>query len=320
MFLLLPVGVDYRARRYPVVTFTLMGICVALYLITLGFELAKGEQATVWIVENLWFIPAVPHWWTWITSLFVHAGLFHLVGNMVYLFLFGSCVEDTIGRPRFIAFYLFCGLVSEMTHVAMAAGHFASEIPLGGASGAISGCIGGFLVLFLRTKIEFKWVIFFFFRLWNGEFFLPAWLVISFWFLSDLAGMVLTAGAGEHGPGVAFGAHVGGTLCGVGLIYFEKLFKRSIPAEEPQEELQPSPLRVARSPIRVDLRTVRARAVDLPPIYLYASDAQIGPFTSPQVQAMFLEGTIPADALYWQEGMGEWRSAEELRPPGTGIA
>jgi len=296
-------------------------ICVVVYLIDLGFRLANGPAAIEWVVMNLWLIPAFSHWWTYLPSLFVHAGFFHLAGNMVYLFLFGSCVEDVIGRPRFIAFYLVCGLAAEFMHIAISAGHFSSAIPLGGASGAISGCIGAFLVLFLRTKIEFKWLIFFFFRLWTGEFFLPAWVVISFWFLSDLAGMVLSLGASEHGEGVAFGAHVGGTLCGLGLITLEKAIRRPLPIEEEEqqeEEVQPRPTRVARAPIRVQLKNARASAAEAPSIYLFVGDAQTGPFTSPQVQTMFLEGTIPADALYWQEGMGEWRSAQELRPPGTG--
>ena len=147
MFFLLPVGVDYRARRYPVVTFALMGICVVFYLLTLAFQLGNGSERTLeWTVNNLWLIPAESHWWTYLSSLFVHEGFFHLAGNMVYLFLFGSCVEDVLGRPRFVTFYLFCGLVSEFSHIAIAPGHFGSDIPLGGASGAISGCIGGFLL------------------------------------------------------------------------------------------------------------------------------------------------------------------------------
>ena len=321
MFFLLPVGVDYRARRYPVVTFTLMGICVAVYLVTLGFTLGKGPEAAEWVVRNFWLIPAQSHWWAYLTSLFVHAGILHVAGNMVYLFLFGSCVEDVIGRPRFVAFYLFCGLVSEFTHIAFAPDHFSSEVPLGGASGAISGCIGAFLVLFLRTKIEFKWVIFFFFRLWNGEFFLPAWIVISFWFLSDLAGMVLGMFSSEHGEGVAFGAHVGGTLCGLAFISIERKFNRQLPIDdEIEEEPSPQPIRAIRAPIRVQLKPKIAAAVvvETPAIYLFIQDTQYGPYTSPQVQQMFIQGAIPPDAQYWQEGMAEWRNAEELRAPGTG--
>jgi len=304
-----------------------MGICVLVYLITLVFELAKGPAVIEWVVGNLWLIPAQSHWWTYLSSLFVHEGFFHLAGNMVYLFLFGSCVEDVIGRPRFVTFYLVCGLVSEFTHVAIAPGHFASEIPLGGASGAISGCIGGFLILFLRTKIEFKWVVFLFFRFWNGEFFLPAWLVISFWFLSDLAGMVLSMGAQEQSDGVAFGAHVGGTICGLALIALEKLIRGPLPADEEEEPevaaqlTQPvepqAAIRAARGPIRVQLKTAPAVVADGPPtVYLFVNQMHRGPFTRPQIHQMFYDGAIPPDALYWQEGMGDWRSAQELMPTG----
>jgi membrane associated rhomboid family serine protease len=324
MFFLLPVGVDYRARRYPVVTFTLMGICVVTYLLTLAGRLSKGLDFFEWEMSHLWLTPSLSHWWTYLSSLFVHEGFFHLAGNMVYLFLFGSCVEDVIGRPRFTVFYLVCGLISEFTHVAAAADHFASEIPLGGASGAISGCIGAFLVLFLKTRIEFKWVVFLFFRIWNGEFFLPAWLVISFWFLSDFAGMALTMAAGFRGSGVAFGAHVGGTLCGLALIGLDRAFKRREPAEEvEEEEEEPAqiamPSRVARAPIRVQLKTARPRPAETPTIHLFAGGAQTGPFTSEQIQAMFQDGAIASDALYWQEGMTDWRNAEELRAPGTSV-
>jgi membrane associated rhomboid family serine protease len=312
MFFVLPVGVDYRARRYPVVTFTLMGICVAVYLITLILGVSKWPEVFEWVLANLWLIPAESHWWTYVTSLFVHEGFLHLAGNMVYLFLFGACVEDVIGRPRFIAFYLFCGFVAELMHVAISPGHFASEIPLGGASGAISGCIGAFLLLFLRTKIEFKWVFFFWFRFWNGEFFLPAWVVISFWFLSDLAMMVLTLGAREQGGGVAFGAHVGGTLCGLALMSLQKLFPHTLAGDESEETEEP----VETAATRAQLAPALVAA--MPPTYLFIGGAQAGPFTSVQIQQMFMHGSIPSDALYWQEGMADWQNVERLCRPGMG--
>jgi len=314
MFFLLPVGVDYRARRYPVVTFTLIGICVTVYLLTLITTLARGPEVIEWVVRNLWLTPAHAHWWNYLTSLFVHAGFFHLAGNMVYLFLFGACVEDVIGRPRFIAFYLISGLASEWMHVAISPGHFASQLPLGGASGAISGCIGGFLLIFLRTRIEFKWVFFFWFRIWSGQFFLRAWVVISFWFLSDLALMLLTLAVGEEGGGVAFGAHVGGTICGVALMSMNKLLPKPSAAEESEEEEEPN--RIVRPPIRVQLKPAQSAAAEPQVIYLFVAGAQAGPFSSPQVQDMFRTGAISSEALYWQEGMEDWRSAAELLQPG----
>ena len=168
-FFIIPVGVDYQARRYPVVTFTLMGLCTTIWLVTFLLHLAYGQVVDQWVVQQLWLVPAAARPWTYLTSMFVHANFFHLLGNMLYLFLFGSCVEDTLGRLRFIIFYLLGGLFAVLVHILCSLGHPSSLLPMGGASGAISACIGGFLVLFARTKIEFKWIIFFLFRLWNGN-------------------------------------------------------------------------------------------------------------------------------------------------------
>jgi membrane associated rhomboid family serine protease len=311
-FFILPVGVDYRTRRYPVVTFTLMGICIALYVGTLLAKVSHGSAVDEWVIENLWLVPAENHWWTYFTSLFVHAGFFHLAGNMVYLFLFGACVEDWIGRIRFVAFYLACGLAACFAHIAFSPSHFASELPLGGASGAISGCIGGFLLLLARTRIEFKWVFFLIFRLWSGEFFLPAWLVISGWFLEDVAGMVMNAAS--EAAGVAFGAHVGGTVFGIALMLLEKLRLRCWPERAaPEDEVQT----VARAVVNIHSRPEPLFAqLEIPNVYLFIDEAQTGPFTLSQIAQMFADRTISEQTLYWQEGMDEWRSVEELRQPG----
>src|SRR5437899_6833304 len=156
MFFILPVGVDFRAQRYPVVTFTLMGINTVAYLVELIFYLfalqnGNEEQIEQWVQQHFWLIPSQSAWYTYVTALFVHAGFFHLLGNMVYLYLFGACVEDTIGRWQFVIFYLIGGLVSDFSHIASAPQHFGSEIPMGGASGAISACLGGFVLLLPKT-------------------------------------------------------------------------------------------------------------------------------------------------------------------------
>src|ERR1043166_1422063 len=106
MFIVIPVGMNYQTRRLPIVTFTLIGLNVLVYLISLAFTLTQGSDAQDWILEHLWLIPALSSWQTYLTSMFVHAGFFHLLGNMLYLFLFGCCVEDIIGRWRFTALYL----------------------------------------------------------------------------------------------------------------------------------------------------------------------------------------------------------------------
>jgi membrane associated rhomboid family serine protease len=317
MFFLIPIGVNFRARRYPVVTFTLMGICTLIWLIQLCADVATDGASEEWVMANLWLTPAHSGWWTYITSQFVHAGILHLVGNMIYLFLFGACVEDLIDRLHFVGFYLLCGIGAALAHIAASPEHFASAIPLGGASGAISGCIGGFLLLLARRKIEFKWVILFWFRIWSGNFMLPARLVISCWFLKDLASMLLSLGS--HGGGVAFGAHVGGTLCGIGLIALEKLrFKRHPELLEDVEEPE-APVVSTRPAARMRATlpvTAPPPVVEAPNIFLLLNGEETGPFNSHQVQQLFATAVIQPDTLYWLQGMETWQSAEELRQPG----
>jgi len=304
-FFLLPVGVDYRARRWPVVTFTLMGINVLVYLVTLLLYFNSGREVDVWVFENLWLIPAKSTWYTYVTSLFVHAGILHLLGNMVYLFLFGSCVEDLIGRVKFAIFYLLGGLAACFAHIATTPAHFESIVPLGGASGAITACIGGFLLFLARTKIEFKWVFFLLFRVWSGDFFLPAWLVISLWFGKDLLLAALTILGGAEGGGVAFAAHVGGFLWGLAAISLERLWQgRQSQAEEAEEVAAATPTAGAGG--------------EAASVFLFLNGAQAGPFTLTQIGGMFALGAIPADACYWHEPTSEWRSVAELQNPAAG--
>lgn len=342
-YFLLPTGMDYRTRRYPVVTFTIMGLCTVVHLVTLFYTLGADnpKEAHKWIYEHLWLMPSESHWWTYITSMFVHGGIMHLLGNMIYLFLFGACVEDMIGRLHFTLFYLLSGIGAAFAYVMFSSEHFASDIPMGGASGAISACIGGYLLLRAKAKIEFKWVFIFWFRVWQGEFFTPAWVVISFWFLKDFGLMLLAASAKKSHGGVAFGAHVGGMLIGMGLIALEKIRLKRLPNPVDEDEDVPvitpvrpttiNPIPQPRAAARViPLRTAASAAAPAPApeptltptpepatIHLSSNGTQSGPFTPSQVQQMFASGEIPSDAFYWQEGMADWSSVAELRTPGA---
>ena len=308
MFIVLPVGMNYQTERAPVVTFTLMGMNILVYLVSLGFLLGQGSDALIWMYQHLWLIPAESAWHTYFTSMFVHAGFFHLLGNMFYLFLFGCCVEDMIGRWRFLALYLLGGLVAALTYIAASPDHFASEIPMGGASGAISACMGAYLLLRASVDIDFRYFGLVFFRPVGGEFSLPAWVVISFWFLKDLFFAALAFHLNRGGGGVAFGAHVGGFLAGLGFVGILKLFPPR------QSQLRPGPIRV-NLPARV--RAVVPAVVpethnETPTLYLFDADVQSGPFNLFQIQQMVSEGTVSSQALYWSEGMTEWRSISEL--------
>lgn len=298
MVLFIPTGVNYRTDRFPVVTFTIMGLNVAIFLVTLGYGLSQGEAAQLWIYQNLWLIPSSASWHQYFTAMFVHGGFFHLLGNMMYLFLFGSCVEDVIGRWKYVIFYLLGGLAADFVHIAGSPEHFASTMPMGGASGAISACMGGFLILFHKSKINFRYIIILFFRFWSGEFELPAWLVISFWFLKDLLFAVLSYNMGGEGGGVAFAAHTGGFLAGMALAAAHKfLLQRG--GQSGDEPLQ-------------EIIALRPQKVETPSTYIFDGGSQIGPFTYSQILQMQQLGSITSEAMYWRDGMPEWRSINEI--------
>ncbi|MEO5802313.1 MAG: rhomboid family intramembrane serine protease [Verrucomicrobiota bacterium] len=309
MFLLIPVGVQYNARRYPVVTFTLMGINVALYLLSLFFFFYNFNgyvEDREWVVFHLGMVPADNVWWTYLTSMFVHADFFHILGNMIYLFLFGACLEDMIGRGPFTLFYLFSGVIATVAYTLVTPAGPASTIPLVGASGAISACVGGFALILAKTKINFRYFVWFVFRFWSGDFWLPAWLVISFWFLMDLFWAVLSYHLPHSNGGVAFAAHVGGTLVGAGLIALWRILPpRFKPTGEPDEHTP--------TPIYVNVNS-NPEAQEIASIYLYQNGTQLGPFTSVQITRMRALGSLDPQTSYWQDGMTEWRHVSEFSP------
>jgi membrane associated rhomboid family serine protease len=150
-----------------------------------------------------------------LTSMFLHGSWMHLLGNMWFLWLFGNNVEDSMGRLRFLAFYLICGLAAAFGQVIT---NPASSIPMVGASGAISGVMGAYLILYPRVRVFTLVILGFFFT----SIALPAWVMLGYWFvLQFLSGLVSFAG---EGGGVAFWAHIGGFVAGVVLV---KLFARS---------------------------------------------------------------------------------------------
>lgn len=310
MFVVLPVGMNYRSERLPIVTLSLIAVNTLVYLVSLILFFTTEGESMMWIIRHLWLIPAKSILWTYLTSMFVHAGFFHLLGNMIFLFLFGCCVEDMIGRLRFLVYYLVGGLVAELTYIAICPGNFVSEIPMGGASGAISTCMGIYVLLRANADIEFKYFYFFLFfgRAGNGDFSLPAWMAISFWFLKDLFWTVLGFVFQQTGGGVAFGAHVGGFLAGLALVGVYKTVGRNSAEEISSESkvTKPGPIRVVL-PARHQIPTGEA-----PTIYLHEAGAKSGPFTLSQIQDKLHCGSISNETLYWSEGMSEWGNVSKL--------
>jgi membrane associated rhomboid family serine protease len=150
-----------------------------------------------------------------ITSMFLHGGWMHLLGNMWFLWLFGNNIEDSMTRPRFVGFYLLSGLAAALAQVAAEP---ASAIPMVGASGAISGVMGAYLVLFPRVRVYTMVPLGFFLHSMP----LPAWVMLIYWAFLQFAGGI-TSFAAEQEGGVAFWAHLGGFVAGVVLV---KVFER----------------------------------------------------------------------------------------------
>ena len=156
---------------------------------------------------------------TLLTSMFMHGGIAHIAGNMLFLWIFGDNIEDRLGHVRYLIFYLLCGLIASLAHVFTTAA-FAGEqadmlVPSLGASGAISGVLGGYLLLHPARRVT---VILF--RFLTD---VPAWVAIGIWFAFQLISGLGMLGAGSQQGGVAYAAHIGGFIAGLVLI---KLFDR----------------------------------------------------------------------------------------------
>jgi membrane associated rhomboid family serine protease len=221
---MIPIKDDNPTRITPYVTWTLMAINIGVFVLQFMAQSAGGPQAAQELVYSFGLIPAVlldqrqlppdlavlPAEATIFTSMFMHGGLLHLGGNMLYLWIFGNNIEDSMGHGRFLVFYLLCGIAAAFAQVTV---NPASTVPMVGASGAISGVLGAYLVLFPRAHVLVILPIFFFIQLLR----LPALVVLGLWFVFQLLSGV-SAGDGGGG-GVAFWAHIGGFVAGMVLIF-----------------------------------------------------------------------------------------------------
>ncbi|MBI4966655.1 MAG: rhomboid family intramembrane serine protease [Rhodospirillales bacterium] len=218
-----PLYDDNPCRITPFVTWAMIGLCAMIFLWQMGLSDEAGEQA----VLALGFVPAtflgdarlapdlalVPPAATLVTSMFLHGGLMHLGGNMLYLWIFGNNVEDAMGSGRFLLFYLLCGIAAAL---AQGLADPDSTVPMIGASGAIAGILGAYLLLHPRANVRVLLVIIIYVRFVN----IPAVFVLGAWFALQIwSSLSAPAGAG----GVAFLAHVGGFVAGLILIPFFRL-------------------------------------------------------------------------------------------------
>ncbi len=216
--LALPLYDDNPTTRLPAITGGLIAACSVVFLWQLGLDDSASEDASfsygmvpavlfgyAELPTHLWAVPPAA---TLITSMFLHGGWAHLLGNMLYLWIFGKGVETALGPLRFLLFYLLCGVAAALTQ---ALTDPAAEVPMIGASGAIAGTLGAYLMLHPRGNVVVLLWIVVFVRLVT----LPAVILLGIWFALQLLS-ALSMDPGE--PGVAFWAHVGGFLVGMALV------------------------------------------------------------------------------------------------------
>ncbi len=206
---MLPIQDEIRAHRFPFVNYSLIVLNIIVFILELmaGPSLETALYEIALIPANLTAGFDLGDLKAIFTSMFLHAGLSHLLGNMLYLWIFGDNVEDRIGHFWYLVFYLAGGVVAAFAHVALNPN---SVIPTVGASGAIAAVLGAYLILFPQVKVLTFVPIGFFLRLTL----LPASLLLGFWFVLQLFNGLLTLGLADMG-GTAFWAHIGGFVFGV---------------------------------------------------------------------------------------------------------
>jgi len=224
---MLPIGDENVRERGPaIVTYGL----IALNLLAFFVELSQPTQAALQSFITSWgvvpteysrgqdlppYIP-LPFWTTLLTSMFLHGGWAHIFGNMLYLWIFGDNLEHTLGRARFLVFYLATGVAAGLAHIVF---NGDSGIPSVGASGAISGILGGYLLLFPRNRIRVLMGYY-------GVTTVPAYVMLGMWIVLQLVSGVGEVARTEQTGGVAYMAHIGGFVAGLALV---KLFAAGRP-------------------------------------------------------------------------------------------
>ncbi len=217
----LPVRDDAPRRRFPAVTVLLIAANTVAWVLELkhGIALSTLDYGLIpsWLLQGIregrielpGFGTAVLHQevpfpWTILTAMFVHGGWLHVLGNMWFLWIFGDNVEDAMGRPRFAAFYVVCGLAAALSQVLVTP---SSAAPMVGASGAIAGVLGAYLVLYPRARVRCLWILIVFITFVD----VPAWALLGLWFISQFFVPMES--------GVASMAHVGGFVAGLMLVH-----------------------------------------------------------------------------------------------------
>lgn len=202
-----PLRDDRPTWTSPVVTTLLIVACAFVFF----HELFLDEFSREYFIRNYGVVPARLRPVSLLTSMFLHGGWSHILGNMLFLWAFGKSLEDAMGHGKFLTFYLVCGVAASLTHMFF---NFDSRVPAVGASGAIAGVMGAYLIKFPRAYIR---TLVFFGLFWVTD--VPAVFILGYWFLTQLAsGYGSIAHTQVTESGVAWFAHIGGFLTGMILI------------------------------------------------------------------------------------------------------
>lgn len=199
-----PIRDHNPSERTPYVTIALIVANIAMFLLTLP---VAGGMVRLWTILALYPVAVVDGELLWglVTHMFLHAGVMHLAGNMLFLWIFGDNLEDQLGHLGFLAFYLACGLAAAGAQILAEP---ALDVPMVGASGAIAGVMGGYLLLFPRARVDVVAIFIILIRVFT----IPAWVMLAVWFVLQLASGWATLGADQ---GVAYWAHAGGFVAGM---------------------------------------------------------------------------------------------------------
>ncbi|MFN3937246.1 MAG: rhomboid family intramembrane serine protease [Gemmobacter sp.] len=200
-----PIRDHNPSGRTPWVTWALMAVNILVFLLTWPL---MGDYQMAAVFDEFGIVPGrvlqSGEWHTVLTSMFLHAGWFHIIGNMLFLWIFGDNMEDALGHVRFLGFYLLSGLAAAFLQIAADP---ASPIPMVGASGAIAGVLGGYLLLYPKARVDVLIIFIIFFRIFP----VPAWIMLGLWFAFQVIGG--WAAPTDEG-GVAYWAHAGGFAAG----------------------------------------------------------------------------------------------------------
>jgi membrane associated rhomboid family serine protease len=203
------------SRTTPYVTIGLIVVNALVFL----YEMTLGDPNLEAFILYFGLVPAAFSWVTVLTSMFLHGGVLHFGGNMLFLWIFGDNVEDRMGHGRFVTFYLLCGAAAALAQTAMSPD---SVVPMVGASGAVAGVMGAYFVLYPHSRIVTLVPLFVFFHVME----VPAIVFLGLWFVLQFVsgvGSIAAATGGEPAGGIAFWAHVAGFVAGVsGVLVFRR--------------------------------------------------------------------------------------------------